>query len=84
MKIEIKEKRKSILRDVLESYRELPAYKDALVDIYTTITGIRIVPEGHNIISDATDSWLLSEILSKIQELRTGLNNAENGCNTTN
>jgi hypothetical protein len=36
MKINAGVKRVRVVRDVLESYRELPAYKIALVDIYTT------------------------------------------------
>lgn len=72
-----KVKKKNIVSEVLESYRDLPAYKSSLVDIYTTIKDIRNVPEGHNCLSDANDSWLLSEILKEITQLKSRLQKPE-------
>jgi len=77
--IGIKVNKKNLIRDVFESYRELPSYKSSLVDIYTTIKDIRNVPEGHNNIQNTNDSWLLSEILREITRLKSRLQELEQG-----
>lgn len=82
MKIDFKMKRKSIIREVLESYRELPAYKYALLDIYCAIKGVFPCIRKCNYLDDSNDAFMLDEILTEIKKLGARFNESEN--NTKN
>jgi hypothetical protein len=77
MEIEIKVKRRNILREVFESYRDLPHYKQSLAEIYCAASGIAIPNKCD--IPDINDSWLFREILKEIEKLKSRINELEQG-----
>jgi len=87
MELVIKVKRKHTFREILESYRDLPEYKYALLDIYLVIKGVFPQTKRYDYLPDANDSFMLSEIMDEIKLLRAGLDkpkdDAENGGNTS-
>jgi hypothetical protein len=90
MEIKFKVKKKSIVREVMESYRELPSYKYALLDIYCVIEGVLPNTKKCRYLDDANDAFMLEEILkevaqlkSRLQKLEQGNNQGENGNNYT-
>jgi len=84
--IKIKVEKKSLFREIFESYRELPTYQYALLEIYCAIKGLYPVRDRCNYLSNPNDCSVLHWILDEIKILRAGLDktteNAESSSDT--
>jgi hypothetical protein len=82
MEIMIKKRKKGIVREVFESYRDLQIYKMALLDIYCMIDGVS-KPKNHFYMSETKDSWMFDYIVCEIGKMKLKIQEFENSENNT-
>lgn len=83
MEIDIPIIKRNIIREVLDSHKELPRYQHALEILFCAVNGYKPINGYISGIEDAGYRELYTKILEKVNELKAGLPSANNTNNTS-